>query len=322
MASRSFSLFELSFTTPLHLGDARDDYSTSLKSISSDAMLSAIIATLAKMKGGIVPNNGDIGCVISDLFPFCHQKDANDIFFFPKPLSLASIPISDPLMMKKIKKTQWVDSCCLERLLCGEAIDYKGSVHGTYLTSSDFEEDFMVSSVTERVSVPRDGGNAVPYYMDRVFFKNGSGLFFLAEGDTSLVERALPLLCLEGIGTDRNVGNGRFTYNKRPFSLVVPDSSEYTYFLSSYIPDNKSVFGNAVAAEDSAYTIKRIGGWITTVPHLGLRKNAIYSLCSGSVIGKIDSGTGSIVDLTPAGLEITHPIWRNGRALTLPISQC
>lgn len=50
--------------------------------------------------------------------------------------------------------------------------------------------------------------DAKPFYMERIFFKDYSGLYFIVHGDTSIIENALDLLQTEGIGTDRNVGNG------------------------------------------------------------------------------------------------------------------
>jgi hypothetical protein len=74
----TFLIYKLHFTTPLHLGDARDDYSVSLKSIASDTMYAALTACLAKI-GKEIPPDGDLGFTIRKpgnfLFPQALQKN-------------------------------------------------------------------------------------------------------------------------------------------------------------------------------------------------------------------------------------------------------
>ena len=64
-----YHIYKLHFTTPLHLGDSRDGYDVSLKTIHSDTMYAAITSALAKM-GYEIPNDGDLGVAISRLSPF------------------------------------------------------------------------------------------------------------------------------------------------------------------------------------------------------------------------------------------------------------
>ena len=92
---KDFLIYKLHFTTPLHLGDARDDYSISLKSVSSDTMYAALTASLAKI-GKAIPPNGDLGFTISSLFPF-YQKDTKSktVLFFPRPYKKININIED-----------------------------------------------------------------------------------------------------------------------------------------------------------------------------------------------------------------------------------
>ena len=62
-----FKIYKLHFKAPLHISDLREDASISQKTIHSDTLHAALIACLAK--AGKVPDNGDLGCAISDLFP-------------------------------------------------------------------------------------------------------------------------------------------------------------------------------------------------------------------------------------------------------------
>ena len=69
MSKKTFKVFKLHFTTPLHIGDARDDYSISQKTIASDTMYAAITATLAKLGREI--KEGDLGSHIIYYTVFC-----------------------------------------------------------------------------------------------------------------------------------------------------------------------------------------------------------------------------------------------------------
>lgn len=306
MAKKQFTVYRLHFTSPLHIGDAREDYGISLKTLSSDTLYAALTATLAKM-GAILPDDGDLGCVISSMFPY--RKDTQDTtltYYFPKPLGVRYPKYLKPEDFKKAKKMQWLDLPQFEKALYGQPIEVCDN------------PDFIKSEVSERVLVSRDySEDSKPFYMDRVCFEGNSGLFFLAEGDTAAIDKALPLLALEGIGTDRNVGNGFFEYEKDSLSISLPHDTEYGISLSTFIPESKEQL-TALLSNHSSYELQRRGGWITTAPYNSIRKNVIYAFAAGSVFYGIQSDAGRIVDLAPQGL-VKHPIWRCGKALVLPI---
>lgn len=306
MAKKQFTVYRLHFTSPLHIGDAREDYGISLKTLSSDTLYAALTATLAKM-GESLSDDGDFGCVISSLFPYRKDtRDAYPTYYFPKPLGVRYPKDLKAEDFKKAKKMQWLDLLQFEKALYGQPVEVCEN------------PDFIKSNVSERVSVSRDySEDSKPFYMDRVCFEGDSGLFFIAEGDTAVIDKALPLLALEGIGTDRNVGNGFFEYEKDSLSISLPHDTEYGISLSTFIPESKEQL-TTLLANHSSYELQRRGGWITTPPYNSIRKNVIYAFAAGSVFYGIQSGAGRIVDLAPQGL-VKHPIWRCGKALVLPI---
>lgn len=306
MAKKQFTVYRLHFTSPLHIGDAREDYGISLKTLSSDTLYAALTATLAKM-GESLSDDGDFGCVISSLFPYRKDtRDAYPTYYFPKPLGVRYPKDLKAEDFKKAKKMQWLDLLQFEKALYGQPVEVCEN------------PDFIKSNVSERVSVSRDySEDSKPFYMDRVCFEGDSGLFFIAEGDTAAIDKALPLLALEGIGTDRNVGNGFFEYEKDSLFISLPHDTEYGISLSTFIPESKEQL-TTLLANHSSYELQRRGGWITTPPYNSIRKNVIYAFAAGSVFYGIQSGAGRIVDLAPQGL-VKHPIWRCGKALVLPI---
>lgn len=308
MADKQFTVYRLHFTSPLHVGDAREDYGISLKTLSSDTLYAALTATLAKM-GAIIPDDGDLGCVISSLFPYRKDtREADPTYYFPKPLGVRYPKDLKPEDFKKTKKMQWLDLPQFEKALYGQPVEVSKT------------PDFIKSNVSERVSVvSRDySEDSKPFYMDRIYFEGDSGLFFIAEGDTTMINKALPLLALEGIGTDRNVGNGFFEYERDTLSISLPHDTEYGISLSTFIPESKEQL-ITLLSNHSSYELQRRGGWITTPPYNSIRKNVIYAFAAGSVFSGIQSGAGKIVDLAPQGLVLQHPIWRCGKTLVLPI---
>lgn len=328
MATHKFTVFKLHFTSPVHLGDMRDDYGISLKTIASDTMYAALISCLAKM-GKTIPENGDLGCTISSLFPFYQKgRETNAVLFFPKPLR-QTLPMSETAVKerKKIKKVAWLDAKYFSEILKGRQLFKEETIeklNGEYLTDEEIDKDFVSSQVYARVTVSRDGQeDAKPFYMDRVIFKDYSGLFFMAEGDTILLESALKLLQTEGIGTDRNVGNGYFEYEPTTVELDIPNGSEYALALSSFVPESKEQLQALLDSDNIAYDFQRRGGWITTPPNNTLRKNVIYAFTAASVFKHQCDGVETLgqvgIDLKPDLQMVEHPIWRCGRALFLPI---
>lgn len=323
-----FKVYKLHFTTPLHLGDERDDYSISLKTFHSDAMYAALTSCLAKI-GKEIPEDGDLGFSISSLFPFYQKGDENAVLFFPKLLKQKLPDLEDISDAKKVKKVAWLDLLNFQKLINGESL-FDGnqnieSIKDEFLTNEKIDEKFISSQVSPRVTVSRDHSeDAKPFYMDRIYFKDKSGLFFVAHGDTSMLEVALNVLQHEGIGTDRNVGNGFFEYNKEEIELEIPQS-DFVTNLSMFCPESEEQLSQMLNSNDVAYDFMKRGGWITTNPFNTLRKNTIHMFSPASVFKteKVSSEIsikGKIVDLKPeADLGIDHPIWRNGKSLFIPV---
>ena len=226
-----FNLYRLHFTTPVHLGDNREDYGISLRTIQSDTLHAAIICCLANI-GEPIPADGDLGCAISSLFPFYQKEEKSKaVYFFPKPLKQELPRLEKVENAKKIKKVRWLDSTYFEKAINGNALfeteTVIDAIRNDYLTNEPIDENFITSSVSPRVTVSRTGDeDANPFYMDRVYFKDRSGLFFITMGDSELLEKGLTILQHEGVGTDRNVGNGYFEFEKDTIELALPTESE------------------------------------------------------------------------------------------------
>lgn len=336
----TFKIFKLHFTAPLHISDLHDDLGNSQKIIQSDTLYAALMSCLAK-NGEDLPEDGELGFTVSSLFPYFQKdKDSSPVYFLPIPMQSRQADLADVTKAKTVKKVQWIDSNLYSSVLSGESLfdgtdSYIPYIQGNYLTTYELPEDingskeFVRSEVSQRVTLMSRTGeeDAKPFYVDKILFRYDAGLYFIVEGDTSLLEKALHLLSLEGIGTDRNVGYGFFEYTADSLSIDLPKEANHQLSLSLLIPESKEQLEMLLNSECVAYDFVRRGGWITTYPYMTLRKNAIYGFVPGSVFrkdeGESESATviGKIVDLKPetVDVEITHHVWRNGKAIMLPI---
>lgn len=334
----TFKIFKLHFTAPLHISDQHDDLGNSQKIIQSDTLYAALMSCLAK-NGEDLPEDGELGFTVSSLFPYFQKdKDSSPVFFLPIPMQSRQADLADVTKAKTVKKVQWIDSNLYSSVLSGESLfdgtdSYIPYIQGNYLTTYELPEDingskeFVRSEVSQRVTLMSRTGeeDAKPFYVDKILFRYDAGLYFIVEGDTSLLEKALHLLSLEGIGTDRNVGYGFFEYTADSLSIDLPKEANHQLSLSLLIPESKEQLEMLLNSECVAYDFVRRGGWITTYPYMTLRKNAIYGFVPGSVFRKDEGESatviGKIVDLKPetVDVEITHHVWRNGKAIMLPI---
>jgi CRISPR-associated protein Csm4 len=327
---KTFKTYYLYFNSPLHIGNHRpDDYDESESFLRSDTLVAAIYATWAKMgNSDWIPESGDPPFTLSSAFPFWARNEEDLIHFFPKlKVTPSSTTEFDTVTIKSLKKVQWIDKGYFEKVLKMESTDQFGDnqkdIQGLFLTSSALPEDgFMIKEETNRVTIPRnrekEGQNSTPFHMERLRFQNG-GLFFIADGeDLNRLEKALDLLQYEGFGTDRNVGNGFFSWKSGNISIKVPDSGEYGTNLSLYCPFKSEL--NTQLDENSRFELIKRGGWITTLNYQTIEKNSIYMFSEGSVFkeNRAVAGRGGI-DITPY-LPIDHPIFRCGKSIFLPIN--
>lgn len=329
-----FKIYKLHFTSPLHLGDESADYGKSLRSVHSDTMYAALVSVLAII-GRKIPDKADLGFTISSLFPFYQKNRETDSICFLPILLKRNLPHSKHQnIAKKIKKVKWLDKDFFQKQILGnELFDddfYPENIKGEYLTTKDIpDDDFIKSEVSPRVKVSRTGKEyAEPFYMERLFFKDYSGMYFIALGDTKLLDIAIEILKEEGIGTDRNIGNGFFEFDKtidiQTIRFDLPESN-YKSNLSMYLPKSQEELNSVLNSENIAYDFIKRGGWITSPPYGTFRKNSVNMFTEGSVFSSVTTNdisiSGKIANLTPQveHIDFEHEIFRNGKAIFIPV---
>lgn len=336
-----------------------NSYDKSLKQLHSDTLKSAIFANALQLYPELGEAGADNKFLkgkiflesfsLSSAFPFYESPSPKKTYyFFPKP-HLVKLPFEDdgsnPRLAKDLKKVRYIEKGLFEKLLNrNDTANFKfeqDSLKSAFIGDNDLKFkkvleadqcDKIISTDTyQHVAISRDyGTDSMPYYVDKIYFHHNAGLFFLVEvADDEVwkkVKAALRLIADSGMGTDRNGGNGHFELDtKQSITFDLPQKANFQLSLSLYCPKEEEV----TDIMDSYFEITKRGGYISSPAqdkHRSLRKRSIYMFTEGSLFPKMKTGkrTGKIVNLSPdcnlpQALKIGHPIWRDGRAIFLPM---
>ena len=323
--SLSLNVIRFNFIEPLHVSNPRSDYARTEEIIRSDTLSAAIMQTWALL-GKEEWITGNPGFVTSSLFPFTQSGDEM-VYMFPKPVKDQLKTSLSPTQLKKFKKVRYYDQDYFEQRLSGPLEIEENDIKDEFLSKKlrTGQEGLYKSTVTPRIMRPRDPqADTRIFYMERRSFNQGAGLFCILHSKSDEAKNrflaGLRLSADNGLGSDRTVGHGRFTFTEDTISLKQPVGSDSMIGLSLYIPSSRNELIEALDPR-SRYELIRRGGWISE-PFNTLRKRSIYMFSEGSLFTPCqDSLTvkGKTVDVKPVGLK-THPaIYRSGEGIFLPI---
>jgi CRISPR-associated protein Csm4 len=339
MAQLTYSVFKLHFRSPLHLSKGKtDDYGESEELLHADTLKSALYVCARQVLGAEAVGDTDTffrRFCISSAFPFMGNE-----LFFPKPQAriqpFLAEDVPEERQAKKHKKVQFLGQSYFEDLITHQR---------RYLSPDDFTADgrfvsdhphvralgnapLFATDVQQRVTIPANyEEDPLPYYVDRLYFSQDAGLWFAFTGNDDQaradVLAALKLLGDNGIGTDRSVGNGQFEVSETTLTLTVPDQPTHEMLLSLWCPKQAELTPDFL--QQSSYGLIKRGGYIASpdrMEHLTYRKKSIYMFTEGSVFQHRPDQqlTGKIVDLKPDTPDVQQHIWRDGLALTIPIT--
>lgn len=342
MNPKNFTLFKLHFTSPLHLAKGKSEYDSSEDILHSDTLKSALAVCALQLYEDKNVKEFLESFKISSAFPFY-----KDELFFPKPnflnpetqlFTFENDEKQKVKQRKKVKKIKWIGKEYFIKLLKGVPLkfDDKKYQNETFLSEKLTKEDKIYTSETqERVQIPRvlgESEDTQPYYVDRLYFDKNAGLFFLLETKDkdiiTKIENCLKLLGDNGLGTDKNVGNGQFSFSKENLDLPMIDDANYQINLSLYCPDNEELQIIKDKRKNLSYNLIKRGGWLASPEnpdHISLRKKSIFMFGEGSIFPKNNKDLeGKIVDLKPENeklkemkVSINHEIYRDGKSIFL-----
>jgi CRISPR-associated protein Csm4 len=333
--TKEFKIFKLHFHSPLHLSKGKeDDYGESEQVLHSDTLKSALYVCARKLFGGETIGDDDTFFKrfrISSAFPFYKGE-----LFFPKPMMRLQPfdvkEISEEKQGKSHKKIVFLGKIYFEDLIRANQLTIQQAhlVSGGKFVSNHPDilklgkEPILKSDVQQRVTIPADySEDPLPYYVDRIFFNEGAGLWFAVDNNDEaifqIIEKALNLLGDEGVGTDRAVGNGHFEATTDTLQLTLPDKATHQLLLSLYCPQQSELSKSLLLT--SSYGLLKRGGYLASPDkseHLALRKKSVYMFTEGSVFETTAPLTGKIENLKPTFSGLSQNVWRDGLAFSIP----
>lgn len=353
-------LIKLTFKEPLHIHGTRSDYAETLRQIHSDTLYAAIMQSWAIMGmnqslnaiGQADDRKGELNFTFSSLFPYATSEGGQVVYFLPRPKkAFNNQAVEDNFKdnKKDIKKVEWLDTAYfMEQLQEADGLKpQKGDVYDKiYLSKtslkfqSPLEEDckkeplekFIYVDSDPHANIPRDiqKEKTNPYTFERLRFAKDCGFYFLFEGTDEtfeIVKMALDLLKDEGLGTDRNLGNGQFYYKTKKgddikaFTDLFNVESEYRTNLSLFMPESADELEAMLNGQDRnvGYELVKRGGWLTTEPNLTLHKKSVFMFAEGSVFKTNKAVAGLTTNVRPNMDKVNHPVWRVGRSFFVPI---
>ncbi len=322
----TYTMIKLKEMSPLHVGTGKENYDFSSSCLHSDT----ISAALASMKVRFVGEDGVKefldSFVISSAFPYIGEH-----FFLPRPLGKVDIEINDCdeyTSRKKLKSIRYIEQILWKRLVNGERVVVSISqLKNGFLLSNgkDFRQPYK-SVVHQRVAVPRtDELCAEPFYFDWTFFEDNAGLYCLTDAKGQKLDELVALFELlgeNGIGTDKNIGGGKFSVETFPFVISDIKDSDSSMLLSLYLPTEKEI--SHIDLYNSRYEVCHRGGFMAGSQENDfwhLRKKSIYMFSVGSILKTSIPLEGKVVDLHPDNYQDPrmHPVYRSGKPFVIPI---
>ncbi|MDO4203407.1 MAG: type III-A CRISPR-associated RAMP protein Csm4 [Selenomonadaceae bacterium] len=330
----SYYLYQLSFSTPVHFGDAAmgGKLEQIAPTISADILFSAVCVELVQqdrydLLDRLTENVQSGEICFSDLFPY--QVIGRDVqLFLPRPFlqldggkerQIADMQDARQVSAAKklLKKQAYIRaleiSSFMEAVAAGELYTAESSLHaGT---------DTMVKRVNTR------GEESMPYYVRTYSFAENTGLYGIAklpEDWRDTFQRIMESLGYSGIGGKRSSGYGHFTLHDDIMELLPHDNDTETR-LNLLVDDTEMIINlldrtespwqmclsvlcpeDAEAVKGGQYQLKKRSGFSENKKH-----DSIYMVAAGSCFRK--RMEGRLLDLS--GENDDHPIWRYGKGM-------
>jgi len=183
------------------------------------------------------------------------------------------------------------------------------------------EQKVWHSTPVDRVTIDRVSSASAVYRIGRTVYAPGCGLWFGVQwpdgpdpGRKAQLETLLQHLGDRGLGGERSIGYGQFTWEEMTAGLDLPaptgDGPWLT--LSRYLPRKEEL--PAVLRGDASYHLVAIAGWLDAPDRPARRRRQVRMLAEGSVFNPVgEAPWGRLQDVRPAGWD-GHPIWRWGYA--------
>lgn len=322
----TYTIIKLKDLSPLHMGTGKENYDFSASQLHSDTLSAALVAM--KVRHGNIENLEEFldSFSISSAFPYIGNH-----YFLPRPLGKVDIKFYDCdeyISRKKLKSIKFMEQEIWKKVISGKQVlvSIKQLKDGFLLDeSSEFKQPYK-SCVQQRVTIPRvEGQDAEPFFFDWTFFQKEAGLYCLTDAVGSKLEELVKLfqwLGEYGIGTDKNIGGGKFSIETLSFNMNEIADANGMMLLSLYIPTEEEI-KTTINLDNSKYELCLRGGYMAGSQEYDfwhLRKKSIYMFNVGSIFSCSNTLKGKIVDLRPDYNDNRmHPVYRSGKPFVVPV---
>ena len=322
----TYTIIKLKDLSPLHIGTGKENYDFSASQLHSDTLSAALVSM--KVRHGNIENLEEFldSFSISSAFPYIGNH-----YFLPRPLSKVDIKFYDCdeyISRKKLKSIKFIEQEIWKKVISGKQVlaSIKQLKDGFLLDeSSEFKQPYK-SCVHQRVTIPRvEGQDAEPFFFDWTFFQKEAGLYCLTDAVGSRLEELVKLfqwLGEYGIGTDKNIGGGKFSVETLSFNMNEIADANGMMLLSLYIPTEEEI-KTGINLDNSKYELCLRGGYMAGSQENDfwhLRKKSIYMFNVGSIFCCSNALKGKIVDLRPDYNDNRmHPVYRSGKPFVVPV---
>ncbi|OPY90897.1 MAG: hypothetical protein A4E72_00415 [Syntrophus sp. PtaU1.Bin208] len=331
----NFVAYHLNFTSPLHMGLEGIGQERIETTIHSDTLWGALVQQWALLYDE-KPSDlaADPPFDLSSCFLLHHGKR-----FYPVPLGSLDDLFNRILRMevpeqifdsKKIKRIKYLREDLFLSWLSGKF--ELSNIKNILLKDNhyppiiqDNRQDALPFSESQRPRVRIDRlSNSVEeggfFYCTDQFWWNGAGLFFLAcfknEVIQSKFDASLTLLGDTGLGADRSIGRGNFSFSSQSVDFPSVISPKKWILLSLYHPTPEEISAGILST--SAYQLTRRIGHAGCYAVGRLRRPDLWMLEEGAILGS--AAQGDIPLLIRQTSDVAHPVFRYGRAFTVPVA--
>ena len=318
---KRYNVIKLNFLTPLHIGTGKENYDFSSSELHSDTLTAA----LAAIKVQQMDNSNEIEQFLSSFrlssaFPYAYNS-----YYLPRPMGLLQTEGNNDALRKRLKAVKYLEKDLWSNYVQGEKLEINETVIcGEFMNKGKEAMQPYINQVSQRVTVPRcDNADAEPFFFDWRFFQKDSGLYCITDAQGDLYAELLQLFAQLGelgIGTDRNVGGGKFEVESDTIELPEVKDANATLILSLYLPTEEEL--QNLGLETSRYSLTLRGGYMAgsdREEYRHLWKKNVYMFDVASYFSAGLELNGKIVDLRPNWDEPMHPVYRSGKPFYLPI---
>jgi CRISPR-associated protein Csm4 len=324
--------YRLAFKGPIHLGTGREGDLADLDVLPrSDTIASAIIALWRHVAPGASAQEvariaAEPPFAVSSAMPTINVSGKWQMLFFLPAGIFDRIHRLSGAQRKSLKRVRFGSIESLRSLLNG-TMPSGVVARGDALVPADFYGELWTNRSRLRLQVDRMGDRPMDgqlYEFGGVHLANNVCFTVIVDFmDTScreILEAALALLGDEGIGADRTAGYGAFIIDHIEDRFATDLGTGARLSLSLLHPTRDEI-GRGLLDPPAEYLIATRGGWATSINAVSFRRRGINMLAEGSLVKDFGSqryGDSAMV-LEPGELGPSHPVYRLGSAVTLPI---